>query len=344
MALDLEALVAEVSPDGPCGVDLEAANELFAFELKLKGTPEDQFANKPAQPPNWREIRDESIALFSRSHDLRIALALLQSLLHTEGLPGLRDGLTLVRGLLEKHWADLYPRLDPEDDNDPTQRVGILSALCNLNSVLNPITYAAIVESPKLGRFSLRDWRVASGKQSAPDTNAELPQLATIQAAFTDAELDSLTRLNDAAVGCLDQVAAIDTFLTSIVGSETAPDLRPLSDLLKEMRAPIAEELARRGAVDASDADAALDGASSVADAQRGTGVPPGGIAGRQDVVRILDLLCEYYARSEPSSPVPLLLKRARTLASKDFMEIIKNLAPDALAQVQAIRGPEESD
>jgi type VI secretion system protein ImpA len=66
-----------------------------------------------------------------------------------------------------------------------------------------------------------------------------------------------------------------------------------------------------------------------------------GGINDRQDVLRALDLICDYYARSEPSSPVPLLLQRARKLASKDFMEIIMDLAPDSLAQIQLIAGSE---
>jgi type VI secretion system protein ImpA len=32
----------------------------------------------------------------------------------------------------------------------------------------------------------------------------------------------------------------------------------------------------------------------------------PGTITSREDVVRLLDRMCEYYERNEPSSPVPL--------------------------------------
>jgi len=64
-------------------------------------------------------------------------------------------------------------------------------------------------------------------------------------------------------------------------------------------------------------------------------------IRSREDVIRVLDKLCEYYAQHEPSSPLPLLLKRAKRLTSLSFMEIIQDLAPDAVAQAKSIGGAE---
>ena len=72
-------------------------------------------------------------------------------------------------------------------------------------------------------------------------------------------------------------------------------------------------------------------------EAQRLTGE----ITSRQDVIRALDKICEYYDRHEPSSPLPLLINRAKRLASKSFLEIIGDLTPDALAQAQSIGGIE---
>jgi type VI secretion system protein ImpA len=37
------------------------------------------------------------------------------------------------------------------------------------------------------------------------------------------------------------------------------------------------------------------------------------------------------------------LLNRARRLVSKDFLEILQDLAPAGVAQAQTIRGPEET-
>jgi type VI secretion system protein ImpA len=64
-------------------------------------------------------------------------------------------------------------------------------------------------------------------------------------------------------------------------------------------------------------------------------------IRSRDDVIRVLDKLCDYYAQYEPSSPLPLLLKRAKRLTSLSFMEIIQDLAPEAVAQAKSIGGSE---
>ena len=58
--------------------------------------------------------------------------------------------------------------------------------------------------------------------------------------------------------------------------------------------------------------------------------------------MRALDRICDYYSRNEPSSPVPLLLKRARRLATGSFVDILRDLAPDALAQIEKICGLEK--
>ena len=60
-------------------------------------------------------------------------------------------------------------------------------------------------------------------------------------------------------------------------------------------------------------------------------------------MIRMLDVLCEYYKQNEPSSPVPLLLQRARRLVSMDFEGIVRDIAPDALGQVKLIRGVDTS-
>jgi type VI secretion system protein ImpA len=66
---------------------------------------------------------------------------------------------------------------------------------------------------------------------------------------------------------------------------------------------------------------------------------PSGQISSREDVVRAIDRICDYYSRNEPSSPVPLLLLRARRLATGSFVDIVRDLAPDALAEIEKVCG-----
>ena len=64
---------------------------------------------------------------------------------------------------------------------------------------------------------------------------------------------------------------------------------------------------------------------------------PMDAIHDRQDVIRSLDLICSYYKQNEPGSPVPLLLKRARQLVDKSFMEIIQDLVPDSAGKLKTL-------
>ena len=64
-----------------------------------------------------------------------------------------------------------------------------------------------------------------------------------------------------------------------------------------------------------------------------------GAIATRDDVVRTLDKLCEWFERNEPSNPAPLLLRRAQRLMSKSFIDIVRDLAPDGLTQIERLAG-----
>ena len=64
-----------------------------------------------------------------------------------------------------------------------------------------------------------------------------------------------------------------------------------------------------------------------------------GEIRSRDDAIRVLDRVSEYFRRNEPSSPVPLLLQRAKRLISKDFMEILRDMAPQGLSEAEKIGG-----
>ncbi|MDD5036737.1 MAG: type VI secretion system protein TssA [Methylococcaceae bacterium] len=340
--LDIASLLQEISPLSPCGDDLEYDAAFIALQQKAKGTPEKQIGEliEPAQPPNWKEVRKELLELMQRTRDLRLLLEMVRTSLNLDGVPGLKESLELLRLSLETYWDTLHPQLDPDDDNDPTLRVNILMGLCDGGSMLRPLHGVALVESRAFGRFSLRDIHIACGKLPALDSDQEAPSLSSIHAAFVDADPELLQRTQadlDASLVCIRQ---IEDFVTDQVGVGNAPNFAPLRDEVKEVLSALNEQMARcglGGAVGVA-ADQAAPGMTSPvlpASGQLGT------INSRQDVIRALDLICDYYDQHEPSSPVPLLARRAKRLVSLDFMAIMQDLAPEGLAQIQMIKGQE---
>jgi type VI secretion system protein ImpA len=59
----------------------------------------------------------------------------------------------------------------------------------------------------------------------------------------------------------------------------------------------------------------------------------PGDINNRDDVINALERINQYYRKNEPSSPIPLLLDRAKRLVKMDFYEIVQDLAPNGMSQ-----------
>ena len=137
-------------------------------------------------------------------------------------------------------------------------------------------------------------------------------------------------------------VAKIENLMTDNVGTSNAVGFNDLTKVLKEANLPLSEQLAKRGD-DITQSDDAGEGDPSMASGETATGAANlAQINSPDDVIRAIDKITDYYARHEPSSPVPLLLKRAKGLISKDFMEILRDLAPDGVGQAENITGSKE--
>ena len=266
-----------------------------------------------------------------RSRDLRIASKLGAAWLRLRGLPGWTDALALIHGLLGQHWDSVHPQLDADDDNDPTARVNALVGLSDPMGLLGALRTTAFVQSPRLGRFGLRDLRAANGSL----------KLAEIEACCLDCPLDTLAASAKAITDAAATARAIDALLTEQLGT-AAPDLRPLlADLRDLERFVLPHWQARQGTGEAADATehSGDDTATAAGSPARRTGE----IAGPDDVMRRLEEICAYYARNEPSSPVAMLLRRAQRLVGCDVLALMKELAPGGIDELQRVTGPLEN-
>ncbi|KPB75357.1 type VI secretion system protein TssA [Pseudomonas cannabina] len=333
--MDVPLLLAAVSANFPCGDDLEYDPDFLQLERDAQGRPERVMGDsiQPAEPPQWRAIEQSSVALLQRSKDLRITHFLLQSALALDGVAGLGNVLTLISELLKQYWADIYPQLDADDDNDPTVRINALSGLtCDTNIRL--LRESVLIRSRAFGTVSLRAALSASGLQSFAD---ETLTADTLSAALRDSDPEQL----DATRGALSEARSaaefIERFVSEQVGSAQGVDLSPLKQLLRQTMQILGEQSvasADNEPVDEAPGSAAQAPASIMPSAS-------GDIATRDDVLRSLDRILSYYTRHEPSSPLPVLLNRAKNLVHADFEAIVRNLIPDGMSQFENLRGPE---
>lgn len=344
-SIDVARLLAPVSPENPSGEDLRYDQRYMEVMRAAEGTPEDQYANTPAVPPDWRVVRDGSLELLVRTKDLRVGLLLAASELRMSGFPGLLDAMGVLRGLLESFWDSLFPRLDPDDNNDPTERVNILASMLappgtfgDSVRFIEGVRDLPLAESRMLGRIGYREILVAMGELPPKEGEGVFnPDAAGIDAVFRDVEPEALALRAGEIDGTLEHVKAIEQFLTEKVGHGRSVDFTPLRSLLTEC----AKQVRKR--MPSSEASGAAEG---------GDGAPSGGgeggvrIAGevrsRDDVLLAFGKIVSYYERVEPSSPVPLFVRCAEQMVGKSFSEIVRVLTPDAVTMLVTISSPPE--
>jgi type VI secretion system protein ImpA len=320
--------------DGPSGPDLEYDNAFLELSKAAAGRPETQFDR--GAPPDWRGVRSMVEDLFERTHDLRIAILWLRAAVSLEGVAALGPGLNLVVSLLTEHWDDVHPKPDP-DDNDPYGRANALGSLPSMDGLLGDLTNSRIVAIKGVGELRVRDAEVALGTLTPRSGEATYTrdQIEKMLAAADQAGEGVRPAILDAQA----QIKRLTTAMDERFGAGSAVEMKPLVDLVNRLlsltREPVAEDAA----------DGAEEGAAGEGGAPGGgrRGGLSGGVGSRVEAVRAIDMVCEYLERAEPTNPAPLFLRRARSLLERNFLELLKELAPNALDDVARTVGIDPS-
>ena len=74
-SIDIDQLLAPVSADAPAGADVEFDPAYFELEKLAQGTPESVMGDevKPAEEPEWRDVRKAALGLLDFERRLREA-------------------------------------------------------------------------------------------------------------------------------------------------------------------------------------------------------------------------------------------------------------------------------
>jgi type VI secretion system protein ImpA len=272
-----------------------------------------------------------SESLLDRTRDLRIAVVWLRANLHLAGYGALPTGLRLVIGLVDSLWEHVHPLPDP-DDGDPYARVNTLTLLREPEGLLGDLRESHVFRDRSIGELTVGNVSAALGLSPARAGEAELSKdRVMLMLAAAVAKTPELT------VQCQDAVTQARRLISLVndkLGSDVAPDLRPLYNLVNA----VAGLLPAEGSP-ALEGGAELAGegvAAGPASVQRGLS---GGVNSRDEAMRAIDMVCAYLERTEPTNPAPLFLRRARQLVGHNFLQLLKELAPEALHGVAGMVG-----
>jgi type VI secretion system protein ImpA len=325
----VELLVEPLSAETPCGVDLEDTQLLAGFDaFRLFGS----VGPLPHDTP-WREIRDRSLEALAKSRDLRLLAHLAAAAVRLEGLERFCTVVTVADRWLTDRWEGVYPRVD----EDALFRKNALNCLADRMAIVDAVRRAPLVSHKQLGVVTLRDLDLATGQVPPTETDTNVASSAQIEAALAGTPVEELSRIVGQLVAARRALSNIVSTMQSRGGFESAPDFDALSKPLARMDKLLADHLAARaGIAPATPADTTVpeEGTSTA-----GAGADRGEIRSRQDAIRAIDAVALYFRRNEPSSPVPLLLDRAKRLVSKTFIEVLEDIVPDSVAHAKLVGG-----
>lgn len=319
--LPLDELLEPVTGGQPLGVPLRARDEFDALRTIFDGlrspppiTENYSLNDEQEFRVNWRQAKEQALELARNGRDLRVWVWLARIGLVTNGLPGLADGLELIGRGLERYWDTIQP-LNPTASNPRERFRGRLSALTELG---------------------ISNWEAGLDK-----LNGSGRTIGRLRA-----DLDEMVEglrpnevSHEVVAGCYEAIRRIADVFQRGFGENADPGLgfELILDAIQRAEA--------NGAASDPAGRVGDPGPDSEPPAAIGT-IPSrevagkdGPVRGRDDVVHVLGLVLDYYRANEPSSPVPLLLERARRLVSASFVDALKELAPDGLKQLQTVAG-----
>ncbi|SDZ15971.1 type VI secretion system protein ImpA [Variovorax sp. YR266] len=337
-------LLAPIGEASPCGDDLEYDADFMTLVSAAQGKPEQQFGDTviPAVEPEWREVGERADGILRRSKDVRAAVLLLRASTRMQGVEGFAAGLRLLNGLLDTFWEGIHPKLDADDDNDPTMRLNALAPLTDESMGLRDLYEAQIGIARGVGPIRVRDIAIAHNTLTAVGGEA------TYSAAQVHGGLEAIQAERPEAIQAALGVPALVEQLKKLVADHTgradAVDLEPLRTIARVLqKACAAASGAPADAASDASGDTAADAQANGSAASRPAGAR-GEIQNRQDAVQMLDRVIRYLEQAEPGNPAPLLIERAKKLIGVSFLEIMANLAPNAMDTIETVTGRRPSE
>jgi len=239
----------------------------------------------------------------------------------------------MLAGLLERYWDAVHPTIE---ELGYIGRKTPCDSLASRGQFLRYLEQTALVKHPRLGAYSAADFERFRRNGESEDGYGFFR--AALQELGDESMLEALERVRSlgAALRRADQV-----FGAKAPG-EPSPNFEAAYQTLQEMERSLSAFVSAPEAAAAEAPGEAAGGAVAPVQASRGTGGP---IASRDDVVRAIDAICDYYRKEEPGSPIPFVLQRARAWVHLDFMGLLDDIAPDSLQDVRKIlhlRGDQE--
>jgi type VI secretion system protein ImpA len=349
--LDFSALLAPIPGDHPAGTDPRAdPNPVSLFQMvkearKAARAVETRFElgelinNQPPPPPDWQPLLEKATRLLTEnSKDMEVTAYLIEALTRKKGLVGLRDGFRLARELMEKYWDGLFP-----GDTDPPDAEARFSHLLQLNGIDRPGTLIAPIRKIPFtagindGFFSLSHYHSARSLSQLSDANlrqrkidAGSVTLEKINRAVAETPASFYGNLIDDLHQSLDEFDRFRAVVSEKAGYDaTGSDIHSVLDEYQDVVKELAGSKIPKPVAPPADGKATTPDATSAPGAAGAATAPSGAIGGREDALRRLEQIAEYFRVSEPQSILPYALDQIVAWGRMPLPDLLAELIPE---------------
>lgn len=371
--IDLEQLLAPIEGDNPAGKDLTATTvitELREMRKSDEGDSMGDWALKEANVPSWPKIvKLASKTLTEQSKDIRVAGYLTEALIRQFGLPGMRDGVRLMRELQERFWDHFYPSVQPPQPDEEgyveEEESGIelrSAALGQIDRLLPMAVRGIRCTKPSVATtfYSQLDWELANYLENLKIKDQKAYDERVAEGAptvdlFRKAVSQTPRTYYENWIADLDQCHQELKLLNALIEeryteaeqvptlSDTAKTLEAIEQMVFDIEKVVGPLRARDEEETPGGAEGETGGGGEGGGKRRaftGEGVPleP---QDRQDAIRRLQAVASYFRQNEPHSPIGYLIERAVYWSSLPFEKWLEEVVKDmgVLAQIRETLG-----
>jgi type VI secretion system protein ImpA len=342
---DLEALLAPLPGDAPQGIDIREDFSAASPYNRLRDARSDardaergrEAGDTDARDPLplWRTVAELAMqTLRETSKDLEVAAWLTEALVRSHGLSGLAAGAQVMAGLAEKYWDAVFPlpddygmetRVAPVTGLNGRDGNGSLIQPLYMTTLFNradgsPVPYYQFRQSEQLGTLDAarRQQRIEAG--AIPFEEAERDARAAGARRFGALLADAR-----AARGAWQAMA-------NIIDAKAGPD-GPSTTAVRDLLSGIIDLAARYAPADAPAATAISSAPTPTPAAPAAAGnpvaAPTAPIATREDALRALGEIADFFRRSEPHSPLSYTLDEAVRRGRMSWPELLAEVVAD---------------
>ncbi|MDR5760430.1 type VI secretion system ImpA family N-terminal domain-containing protein [Caballeronia sp. LZ035] len=330
-----------LDPAAPCGVDLEYDPECVVLFAQAVARADAQYGDfvGTAEPVNWSEIERDCRRLMRRSKDVRLAVLFTRCRTRLAGARGLAEGLGVLSAWLTSYGETIHPQTGVDEDRDAALeiRMNALQTLTDTNALLADVRDIAFVRS-SVARLQVRDVERAFAQPRPSD--------ALSAQSVTQQLRDLRIRQPDVLAGfdlALHSLGLIDAWNREQLAAFAA-DLAPLKRALERVVGEGPVERAGMEADELKEPDEPKKAAQASNPAKPAT--PPDDphnestLAGRDAAMHAIRDARHWFEAHEPSSPIPVLLRRAERFVGKRYGEAVKAIPAAVLAEWDAEESP----